>query len=114
MGLFDDAPTVTEPSERTTTPANVPPASVIPDGTDITKGMLDSRPAQEALGPPLAETWAQEKGYFCTDLAAEVTALAAQGHQPYHVEGPKQGRDHKLFVYALTPDAARALLNGGA
>jgi len=116
MGLFDDVPTstLTEPSERTTTPASVPPASVIPDGTDVITGKLSSRPAQEALGAPLAETWAQEKGYFCTDLAADVMALAAHGQQPCHVEGPKQGREHKLFVYAMTPDAAHALLNGGA
>lgn len=120
MGLFKEKkgaakvehPVREEPSEATTTPANVPPLSAVPDGTDVTQGKIDSRPIPPPESPAAAEEMAKEKGWFSTVLKSDVQKLAAKGIQPEHVEGPRMsiGRDHKLFVYAMSPEEAQAII----
>ena len=101
MGLFDDK----MPAQAPEPDVSLPPANSVV--TNTTKDPLSDRPERKESS---AKAWADSKGYFSTDLVEDVRKLTAAGHQPTHVEGAKADRPHKLFVYAMTPEAARALL----
>ena len=92
-------------NEGKTTPANVPPASAVPDQPPVSRHVVPEPKAE-------AEARAQAAGLFYTVLKADVDQLRAKGHQPMHVEGPRTERPHKLFVYDLTPEKAKELLHG--
>lgn len=95
-----------EPAETRTTPAGVPPASFIPDQAPE-KVLPKDTPARE-----LAEPWAKRLGYFYTTDMEQVRALTKMGIQPLHCEGPRPTRQTDLYVYQMTPEKAKELLNG--
>ena len=92
-------------NEGRITPANVPPASAVPDQPPVSR-----RAAPEPVAE--AEEQAKAAGLFYTVLKSDVDRLREKGHQPMHVEGPRTERPHKLFVYDLTPEKAKELLHG--
>ena len=92
-------------NEGKTTPVNVPPASAVPDQVPVSRRATPEPKAE-------AETQAKAANLFYTVLKSDVDRLREKGHQPMHVEGPRTERPHKLFVYDLSPEKAKELLNG--
>jgi hypothetical protein len=110
MGLFEKKESTESRELPTISPEpSVPLPAAHSVVTNTVKDPLEERTDRKESS---AKDWADSKGYFSTDLIADVRSLTAKGHQPTHVEGAKMDRPHKLFVYALSPDEARSLLNG--